>query len=79
MIGQFQDTESGLLQTANDRFSQLVEDIDSEIESQEETFSQQEQELREQFVALETALGELQATQSFLTQQFAQLSNLNEN
>lgn len=79
LIGQFQDTESGLLQTANDRFSQLVEDIDSEIESQEETFSQQEQELREQFVALETALGELQATQSFLTQQFAQLSNLNEN
>ena len=79
LIGQFQDTESGLLQTVNDRFSQLVEDIDSEVESQEETFSQQEQELREQFVALETALGELQATQSFLTQQFAQLSNLNEN
>ncbi|MEP3482286.1 MAG: flagellar filament capping protein FliD [Fuerstiella sp.] len=79
LIGDFQSTESGLLQTVNQRFSQEVEDIDDAIARQEEIFATQEQELREEFVALEQALGELQSTQSFLTQQFAQLNNLGEN
>lgn len=79
LIGDLQNSESGLLQTVNDRFSQEVEDINDAIERQEETFSTQEQELRAQFVALESALGELQSTQSFLTQQFAQLNNLGDN
>ena len=79
LIGDLQSTESGLLQTVNQRFTQEVEDIDDAIARQEEIFSTQEQELREEFVALEQALGELQSTQSFLTQQFAQLNNLGDN
>lgn len=76
LIGNMQDPEGGILKTVNDRFTQQADDIQDDIDQQEEIFEQQEQELLAQFVALESALTELKTTESFLTQQFSQLSNL---
>lgn len=77
LIGNFQDPEFGILKTVNERFEQEATDISDSIERQQEIFETQEQDLLAQFVALESALTELKSTESFLTQQFAQLSDLN--
>lgn len=76
LIANMQNSESGILKTVNDRFEQQAEDILDSIEQQKEIFDTQEQELLAQFVALESALTELKSTENFLTQQFAQLSSV---
>ncbi|MEZ6130163.1 MAG: flagellar filament capping protein FliD [Planctomycetaceae bacterium] len=76
VIGDMLDSETGIFKTVNDRFVAESDSIDSTIERQQELYDKQEQNLIAQFIALETALGELQSTSSFLTAQFASLSNL---
>lgn len=76
MMGDFLDSETGLLKSITDRFQTEADNIQASIDRQEEIFSEQEQDLLAQFVALERALGELETTSSFLTQQFANLSSL---
>lgn len=79
LIANMQDSNGGILTTVSDRFEQQANDILEAMEKQQEVFDTQEQELLAQFVALESALTELKSTESFLTQQFAQISNLGSN
>ena len=76
MMGDFLDSETGVLKSIKDRFKTDADNIQTSIDRQEDIFAKQEQDLLAQFVALERALGELESTSSFLTQQFANLSSL---
>lgn len=75
-IGRMLDSENGLFKTIDDSYATEAETIETSIERQQELFEKQEQDLIRQFVALEQALGELQSTSSFLSQQFASLSTV---
>lgn len=77
VMGRMLDSEKGLFKTINDGFLAQTESIDESIERQQALFDKQEQDLIAQFVALESALGELQTTSTFLQAQFSSLSNLN--
>lgn len=76
MMGDFLDADTGVLKSIKDRFKTDASNIQASIDRQEDIFAKQEQDLLAQFVALERALGELESTSSFLTQQFANLSSL---
>jgi flagellar hook-associated protein 2 len=76
VIGNMVDSETGVFKSINDRFTTDSDNTQASIDRQTTIFKKQEQDLLSQFVALETALSELQSTQSFLTQQFANLSSL---
>lgn len=77
LIGDLTDSETGLLKSIDDQFAEEAESVQLTIDRQSEIFDEQEQELLAQFVALESAIGELNTTSSFLTQQFASLSSNN--
>ena len=76
LIGGMLDSETGVFKTINDRYVTDADTVQDAIDRHQEIFEEQEQDLLAQFVALETALGELQSTASFLTQQFANLASL---
>lgn len=76
LTGDFLNSETGVLKSISDKFTTDAGNIQNSIDRQTEIFDKQEQELIAQFVALEQALGELESTKSFLTQQFNSLSNL---
>lgn len=76
LIGNMVDTETGVLKSIKEKFSAQADSVQESIDRQEALFEKQEQDLIAQFVALERALGELESTSSFLTQQFANLSSL---
>lgn len=78
VIGRMLDSETGLFKTINDGFTAQTDSIDESIERQQALFDKQEQDLIAQFVALESALGELQTTSTFLQAQFSSLSSLNQ-
>lgn len=79
LIGNMQNEENGLLKTINDSFTAEADGIQDSIDRMKEVFEQQEQDLLAEFVALESAMTELNSTGEFLTSQFAQLSSLRNN
>jgi len=76
LIGGMTDNETGVLKSIKDKFSQDADSVQESIDRQTALFEKQEQDLIAQFVNLERALGELESTSSFLTQQFASLNSL---
>lgn len=75
-IGDMLDSETGVFTSIKQRFTDSADSIQDTIDRQQALFEKQEQDLIAQFVALESALAELESTSEFLTQQFASLSNI---
>lgn len=73
-ISQLLDEESGQIKTVNDGFDARIEDIQESIDRQNALFAIQEEKLLQQFAALESLIGELQNTSSFLASQLGALA-----
>ena len=76
LISDLVDSEFGKIDTARDRFDQRLDTLDASITRQQEIFDQQQEDIISQFVALESAIAELQTTSSFLATQLAGVSGL---
>lgn len=73
LINNLTDVENGELNVAKDGLLDQLTSLDDSIKRQQTLFDNQQEDLIAQFVALETAISELQTTSSFLS---SQLSNL---
>ncbi len=73
VLGKMLDTDNGLLNSVDDGFDGQLENIQNSIDRQKELFDLQEQSIREQFQALETAISQMNATSSYLGAQLASL------
>lgn len=72
-IDRLTDQESGSLSLSKDQLLNQLNSLDSSIDRQQSIFDAQQADLIAQFVALESAISDLQTTSSFLS---SQLSNL---
>ncbi len=68
------DPENGGLKTIDDRFNDEIASLQDAFDRQKDLFDIQQQSLIEQFVALESAMSELQSTSDFVGTQLASLS-----
>lgn len=66
---------SGLIDAREDGLNDRIDSVDDRIADMEFRLGLTEQRLRKQFTALDTLLGQLNGTSSFLTQQLALLNN----
>jgi flagellar hook-associated protein 2 len=73
VLGKLLDTDSGLLNSVDEGFDGQLENIQRSIDRQQELFDLQEQSIRQQFQALETAISQMNATSSYLGAQLASL------
>ena len=71
------DPVTGRVALADDAFDAQAESIQQAIDLQQQRFEAQQQSLIEQFVALESALQQLQTTSSFLASQLTSLRPIN--
>ncbi|MFK7819622.1 MAG: flagellar filament capping protein FliD [Planctomycetaceae bacterium] len=69
LLGSLLDPTSGRIKTANDEFDAKIEDIDNTIAKQNEIFEARRIQLEEEFVALESAVQQLQSQGNFLAAQ----------
>ena len=79
IIGRLVDPVSGRVKNANDAFDSQIEDIQSSIDKQNKLFELKREQLIAEFVALESAVSQLQSQSSFLAAQLggvAQTSSL---
>lgn len=70
------DTGNGRIKAVNDSFDEQVEDIQATIERQTALFDARQEALLAEFIALETAVSQLQSTGSFLSAQLSAFSQL---
>ncbi|MEZ6123113.1 MAG: flagellar filament capping protein FliD [Planctomycetaceae bacterium] len=75
-LGSQLDSQTGIFKTIKDRYTQEADSLQAAFDRQQEIFDKQQVDLKARFTALEQALGNLQTTSAFLTQQFASLSSL---
>ena len=73
ILNDMLDPVDGSLQTIDDRFDQELESLQESLDRQQELFNLQQESLISQFVALESALSELNSTSDFLNTQLASL------
>ncbi len=67
--------EDGLLDIRTDSLNDRIEDLDGSRDAIERRLDSTEERLRAQYAALDSLLGQMQATSSFLTQQFFLLTS----
>jgi flagellar hook-associated protein 2 len=79
VIGGILDSETGILNTVDEGFDEQIASIQSSIDRQQAAFEREQESLIEQFVALESAIAQLNSTSSFLSSQLASLPSLNAN
>jgi flagellar hook-associated protein 2 len=75
-LGRILHAETGRMQSADRRFTQQIDGIQSSIDRQRAIFERQQENLIKQFVALESAMGEIQNTSTMLANQLANLPSL---
>ncbi len=73
MLGELLSTEDGLLTSVDDSFDEQLKNMQTTIDRQKEAFDRQQDSLVRQFVALETAISQMQATSNYLSGQLANL------
>jgi flagellar hook-associated protein 2 len=76
VLNQMLSAETGKLASINDRYNQQLESLTTTIDRQNALFEEQQERLVSQFVALESALAQLQSTSSLLGSQLASLATL---
>lgn len=75
-LGRILNAETGRLQSVDRRFTQQIDGIQQSIDRQQATFERQQENLIKQFVALESAMGEMQNMSTMLANQLANLPSL---
>lgn len=70
------DSDNGTLVTRGEGIDSTIEDLNDSIERSEVRLESEALRLREQFSAMETILGQIQSTQSFLTSFFASMGTV---
>ncbi|MCA9108399.1 MAG: flagellar filament capping protein FliD [Planctomycetaceae bacterium] len=75
VLNDFLDPVTGRLKTINDGFDETINSIQFSIDRQTAVFELQRESIVQQFVALESAISELNTTSSFLTSQLAGLKS----
>ena len=76
ILNSLLDPIDGKLKITNDTFDATVKGLEESIEKQNERFEAQRDALIAQFVALETAVSQLQTTGNFLSAQLANLPRI---
>ncbi|MCA9262313.1 MAG: flagellar filament capping protein FliD [Planctomycetales bacterium] len=66
----------GIVGTTNDRYKEIVSDIDESIQRLNERFDREQEELARQFAALESTVSQLQTAGNFLSAQLLNSSSL---
>ncbi len=74
ILNEFLDPVSGTLTTIDDTYNDQIESLQDSIDRQQAIFDQQQENLIQEFIALESALAELQNTSQFLGSQLQSLS-----
>lgn len=76
VLGKLLNNEDGLLTSVDDGFDGQLKSLQTSIDRQTKLFDLQEQSIRKQFQALETAISQLNATSSYLGGQLANLPQI---
>lgn len=76
VIGDLVSSESGLLSTLDEGFDQELESLRTAFDRQQSLFNLQQEQLISEFVALETAMSQLQSTSDFLNSQLGAITSL---
>jgi flagellar hook-associated protein 2 len=76
VVGKLLNNEDGLLTSVDDGFDGQLKSLQTSIDRQKKLFDLQEQSIRKQFQALETAISQLNATSSYLGGQLANLPQI---
>lgn len=76
VVGKLLNNEDGLLTSVDDGFDGQLKSLQTSIDRQTKLFDLQEQSIRKQFQALETAISQLNATSSYLGGQLANLPQI---
>lgn len=79
LINDLTDIEGGELTAVQDGLLDQLGSLDNSISRQQAIFDAQQADLIAQFVALESAISELQTTSSFLTRQLSNLGRIGDN
>lgn len=79
VLGNILNTETGTLNTVDEGFEEQIANIQSTIDRQQERFDREQESLIAQFVALESAISQLNSTSSFLSTQLAGLASVSSN
>ncbi|MCR9198421.1 MAG: flagellar filament capping protein FliD [Planctomycetaceae bacterium] len=75
-IGDLISADTGLLSTLDAGFDQELESLRTSFDRQQNLFNLQQEQLIAEFVALESAMSQLQSTSSFLASQLGGISSL---
>ena len=73
-LDSFTDPYSGIIASRKEGIQETIDDLEEMIESMERRLQIREEKLREQFVMLEVFLSQMQAQNTWLTQQISSLS-----
>lgn len=76
VLGKLLDNEDGLLTSVDDGFDGQLKSLQTSIDRQTKLFDLQQQSIRKQFQALETAISQLNSTSSYLGGQLANLPKI---
>ena len=76
VLGKLLDNENGLLTSVDDGFDGQLKSLQTSIDRQTKLFDLQQQSIRKQFQALETAISQLNATSTYLGGQLASLPQI---
>ena len=76
VLGKLLDNEDGLLASVDDGFDGQLKSLQTSIDRQTKLFDLQQQSIRKQFQALETAISQLNSTSSYLGGQLANLPKI---
>lgn len=76
LLNRMLDVESGKFRTVGKRYDDAIQNLQTSIDRQNAVAEQQKQRLIDQFVALESAMSQLQSTSTYLNGQLASLGSL---
>jgi flagellar hook-associated protein 2 len=73
-LATYTDSSNGILKSKEDSLQDSINSINTQIQTMEVRFTQEEQDMRDRYARLETVLEQYQVTSQFLSQQLAALS-----
>ena len=76
ILENFLDPVTGKIKAINEGFDDRIQSVEDSITRQNEALQLRQEALSREFIALETAISQLQSTGNFLTSQLASLSSL---
>ncbi len=74
-LGTYTDSAKGVLKSKSDSMQKSIDTIDSQLQTMETRFTQEEQDLRDRFARLETLLQQYNTTSQYLAMQLGTISS----